>query len=71
MNEKKDEKKDEKKEPAPAPKRDRVVVRLLRRVRGITNNVGEVCGFPAALAEKLLDKSRPGGPCAELYAPPK
>lgn len=55
----------------PKKKKDIVVVRLLRPVKGVVNNVGEICGFPAALAQKLLDKNRQGGPLAELYEPPK
>jgi hypothetical protein len=58
-------------EEAPKPKKDIVVVRMLRRVTGITNNVGEVCGFPKVVADQLLDKNRQGGACAELYTPPK
>jgi hypothetical protein len=55
---------------APEKKRpQRVVVRLLRPVRGIVNNPGEVCGFSPEVAAKLLDKNRPGGACAEPYKP--
>jgi hypothetical protein len=63
--------------PAAAPKQEekprpkRVMVKLLRKVAGIPNNVGEICGFDPATAAKLLDKTRPGGPAAEMYEPPK
>lgn len=53
------------------PRPKRVVVKLLRAVRGIVNNVGEPCGFPPEMAAKLLDKNRIGGPLAELYNPEK
>lgn len=56
-------------EEKPRPKR--TVVRLLRKVAGVANNVGEICGFDPAFAAKLLDKNRPGGPCAEPYEPKK
>ena len=56
-------------EEKPRPKK--VVVRLLRRVNGIPNNPGEICGFPPEIAAQLLDKNRQGGPAAELYTPEK
>lgn len=64
--------KDNEKAATPATQKDeksppkRVVVKLLRKVQGIPNNVGEQCGFPPPVAEKLLDKNRQGGPCAEF-----
>lgn len=57
--------------PEEKKKKDITVVKLIRPVKGVVNNVGEVCGFPAAVAAKLLDKNRPGGPLAELYEAPK
>jgi hypothetical protein len=45
----------------------KVIVKLLRKVKDIPNNPGEICGFPQEVAAKLLDKSRQGGPAAELY----
>lgn len=54
----------QKEEPKGPPKR--VIVKMLRKVQGINNNVGEVCGFSPEVAAKLLDKNRQGGACAEF-----
>jgi hypothetical protein len=57
--------------PEEKPRPKRTVVRLLRPVKGIVNNPGEICGFSPEVAAKLLDKNRQGGALAELYEPPK